>query len=277
MLAISSKGKNGAPDLDMGEMLKSGDWVAERKEDGIRAWMAPFGDGRIYSRTGHDLTYKFPEVTNPSSEWADVEIVATSRIFEDALFRESQTSVRQIEKAASDVPCIAVGFDLPERSGPWTERREHLNDTGLSVVHYFVDYQTTDFAKGQGYEGVVLKRRSAVYQPGKRSADWVKFKFTERYSCIAFGYSRGNGSRAHFGAIQLALLDADDTPIPVGRVGTGFTERQIGILKERLDRGEPFVIDVECLKFTSGRQLRQPVFRGVRNDVELSACTFDQH
>jgi bifunctional non-homologous end joining protein LigD len=126
-----------------------------------------------------------------------------------------------------------------------------------------------------GMEGVIAKRVNGRYQPGKRSTDWVKFRVTRRISCIASGYSPGNGSRAHFGALHLALIK-DGEVVPVGRTGSGFTEKQTHDLKARLDAGEFFVVEIEAANRTSADQLRFPTFRGIRKDKAIHECTFDQ-
>jgi bifunctional non-homologous end joining protein LigD len=126
-----------------------------------------------------------------------------------------------------------------------------------------------------GMEGVIAKRAGSLYHPGRRSPDWIKFKALHRVSCVPTAYERGEGSRSHFGAMHLAMVGPTG-PVPVGRVGTGFTEREITDLKGRIDRGELFVVEIECLNVTKGGVLRFPVYKGVRSDLSPLDATIDQ-
>lgn len=277
MLAIASTGASGRHPVDVRKLVETGDWILDAKLDGVRAWLMP--DGRILNRKGVDVTYKFPDVVTPASEIVDGEIVAADGTFETTLIRESQENRSTIRRLAESSPCHFVAFDLPERDDPYSERRRRLvADAGPALMAITpMGYDADFIAKVQevGLEGVIAKRLASKYQYGKRSADWVKHVFTKRVSCIAFGYSPGHGSRVHFGAMHLALLQ-DGLPVPVGRTGSGFTERQTHDLKARLDAGDYFVAEVEYRNLTSGKQLRFPTFRGIRTDVDIENCTYDQ-
>lgn len=279
MLAISNTGSSGRNPIDVRVLLGTGGgWVADTKLDGMRAWLLP--DGRILNRKGEDVTRVFPEISWPKGEWLDVEIMALDGNFETILRREGLVSPAKIRGAASNDPCTFVAFDMPalfEQS--WDDRRDHLDRLAL---HH--DFETTtayggthllDATLEMGMEGVIAKRRASRYQYGKRSADWVKHKHVKRISCIAYGYEPGNGSRAHFGAMLIALIQ-DGKVVPVGKTGSGFTERQILRLKDRLDSEESFPVEIEYLNVTSGGVLRFPVYRGTRTDVAITDCTYDQ-
>lgn len=59
----------------------------------------------------------------------------------------------------------------------------------------------------RGGEGLILKRRSAIYHPGKRSPDWVKIKkrLTAALSVVGFEESRGEiQNRGQFAIVKLA-------------------------------------------------------------------------
>lgn len=276
MLAISNTGASGRPVQDLRALVLDRGWVVDVKLDGIRAIVDV--DGRIYNRRGADITYKFPEISNPTGYVLDGEIVAQDGTFESTLLRESQANRGHIQRLAETKPCVFVAFDLPLVDAVYTVRRFALRS--LATTHGLPatpTSQSTDFIEQvfmAGAEGVVIKRAASKYQPGKRSGDWIKWKATRRISCIASGYSPGNGSRAHFGALHLALIKGDEV-VSVGRTGSGFTERQTHELKARLDRGEFLVVEIEYLSFT-GNALRFPVFRGVRTDVAIAECVWSQ-
>lgn len=279
MLAIASTGASGRSEVEVNKLLESGDWVADTKLDGIRAVIS---ERRIFNRTGVDITHKYPEIPEvvlKASELVilDGEIVAEDGTFESALTRDSQENRSKILGMVITYPVRFVAFDLPAFSGPWMHRRnclETMSLGGIDITPVGSDAAFVQAVRDAGMEGVILKRRSSRYQP-KRSADWIKHKFTERITCIAYGYEPGNGSRSHFGAMLIALI-RDGEAVPIGRVGSGFTERQTHELKARLDAGAFFPVEVEALNRTSGFQLRFPVFRGVRTDKTVEECTWDQ-
>ena len=275
MLASASTATSNRQAIDVRKLVETGDWILDQKIDGVRAWLMP--GGRILNRKGVDVTYKFPEVVTDVSEIVDGEIIAYDATFETTLVRESQENRGQIRRLAESAPCRLLAFDLPERDDTYEVRRRRLIEDysmfGVTEVGHQVEF--IDWIRDAGGEGVIAKRRGSMYQFGKRSQDWIKHKFVRRISCIGFAYSQGNGSRAHFGALRLALLK-DGVPVEVGRTGSGFTDRETHHLKARLDASEYFVAEVEFLNVTSGGQLRFPVYRGIRGDVSLDDCTYEQ-
>src|SRR5262249_12005453 len=48
-----------------------------------------------------------------------------------------------------------------------------------------------------GLEGLVAKRRSSLYESGRRSGAWVKFKITKSQEFAVGGYTLPEGSRSH--------------------------------------------------------------------------------
>jgi bifunctional non-homologous end joining protein LigD len=94
-----------------------------------------------------------------------------------------------------------------------------------------------------GHEGVALKRKGVPYPRG-RSNDWVKIKLTRSASCIVVGATAGEGSRAdRFGALELALMDGTDI-VRIGKVGSGFSKRDVDECYLAVQVGDPFVVDV---------------------------------
>lgn len=262
------------------------------KLDGVRALL--YWDGkavRLMNRNSVDITNRYPDVVSQFPQLAgplilDGEIVARDNSFESIAIRDRQTNARSVAAAAAKMPAFFIAFDVLRVASsedmtrrPWIDRRNVL--TALGQLHGF---DTTPWTKDaalfklcrqKGLEGVIAKRLTSTYQPGRRSADWVKFKCTHRVSCVPVGYETGTGSRSRFGAMHLAMVGPTG-PVMVGRVGTGFTEREIDELKARLDRGELFVVEIETLNVTKGGQLRFPVYKGIRADLSPTEATIDQ-
>jgi bifunctional non-homologous end joining protein LigD len=144
----------------------------------------------------------------------------------------------------------------------------------------------------QGLEGVVSKRRTSSYQPGRRSPDWVKLANRRVQSCLVGGWRPEVGSDQRLGALLVGVPHgSDDGSLDyVGRVGSGISGRSAATLTgllaplarptspfaaelPRLDaRGSNWtqpqvVVEVEYLGRTEANRLRAPTYRGLRRDL----------
>jgi ATP-dependent DNA ligase len=130
-------------------------------------------------------------------------------------------------------------------------------------------------AEKDGYEGIIVKDLKSPYRPGKRSSDWKKIKFVDSCSALVVGIEPSQGSRP-FGALRVAVLEADGQIVEVGTVGSGFSDKDFVEIKEYiLTSLKPLIIEVEYLDFPDKR-LRQPVYKGIRRDLMLSDCSMSQ-
>jgi bifunctional non-homologous end joining protein LigD len=74
-------------------------------------------------------------------------------------------------------------------------------------------------AKEFGLEGLVAKRKTSVYESGRRSGAWVKFKITKAQEFVIGGYTFPEGVRSHFGSLPVGYHSPDGLRF-AGRVGT---------------------------------------------------------
>lgn len=262
----------------------------DTKIDGVRGILR--FDGKrvsITNRNGVDITGRFPElsVKLPCPMELDGEVVARDNSFESTAIRDK--NARPTDAMIEAIPVTYVAFDVLNLDGndrshlAWSTRRQMLDvleaslaSVGMTVSTYSLKASFYDTVVSLGLEGVIAKRLDQPYAPGKRSSGWVKFKATQRVTAIAVGYEPGTGARSHFGAMNLVMLDANRQPVNVGKVGTGFTERQMLDLKQSLDAGQPLLVEIECLNVTKTGVLRFPVFRGQRTDLGLLDATTKQ-
>jgi len=116
--------------------------------------------------------------------------------------------------------------------------------------------------KEEGQEGVVFKRIDASYVPGRPNSggDQYKFKFVETASVVV---TAKNGKRS----VRMGLYDgerlvsAGNVTIPVGQ--------------EIPEVGQ--IVEVRYLyAFPESGALFQPVYLGVRDDIEEIECTVAQ-
>jgi ATP-dependent DNA ligase len=141
-----------------------------------------------------------------------------------------------------------------------------------------------------GLEGVMSKRRTSAYLPGKRSDAWLKIKTTQTRECAIIGYTQGEGDRAtRFGALHLAQASGGDLKY-LGKVGSGFDEHALTAVWAELKKltrisrpikqrpvddaqsiwVEPTLVsEVQFASLTKDGMLREPVFVRLRPDLTL--------
>lgn len=280
------------------DILVDRGWSFELKYDGVRCAAVRPADGsplRLYSRTGQDITDRFPEVVDslqlrPDSAF-DGELVAHDLQFNTIARRVQARSAPLIRRYAQEHPAHFVAFDVlalgwgPQgRPLQWV-RREILTCAhqgglrGITIPHIAPQSQDGramwEFVKDNGLEGLIAKHPKAKYEP-RRSPAWIKLKTVRTLSAVVVGAEPGEGSRAGtVGALRLALV-GDDGPVEIGKVGTGMTERDLRELGQLLREGKPFVVDVQHAGVTPDGRLRFPSYRGLRTDVEPIACSLSQ-
>lgn len=268
-------------------------WLFDIKLDGVRT--LAFWDGQgltLRNRSGRDVTHRYPDLSaafdmlNLPPVVLDGEIVAQSGSFQDTARRDKQTKPADVAAAMRLIPVSFIAFDVLYLDGDgdlrhqsYQHRRNALDCLPLgglvtkSVVS--PDPGFFDLVKEQGMEGVIAKNPRSTYRAG-RFSDWTKFKALRSLTAVGIGYERGEGARAHFGAMFLALHDGAGQWVRIGRVGTGFTAREIDHLKAELDGGRPVVVEIECLNKSKDGQLRFPVYKGLRTDQSVADATLDQ-
>ncbi len=147
----------------------------------------------------------------------------------------------------------------------------------------------------KGLEGIVGKRADSPYVAG-RSAQWIKVKSTEEIDAVVGGWTEPRAGRQYFGSLLLGLYDGKSLRF-IGHVGTGFTadvqKRIHGALRPLAARRAPFaeipetnepahwtkpklIARVRYGGWTSAGRLREPVFLGLRADIEPSDCRFER-
>lgn len=212
------------------------------------------------------------------------------------------------ERVALARPVTYMAFDLlrlygvPLLDRPLLERRatlERLDTTAVATLELsptYTDGPALFAATGaRGMEGVVAKRRDGTYRPGLRSPGWVKTTHRRTQACLVGGWRpEGAGTpkvnARRVGALLLGVPSVDGALRFAGRVGSGLasasaqrtlTGRLADVdaspFAERLPRPDAagarwcrpdVVVEVSHLGWTDAGKLRQPVFRGVRDDLE---------
>ncbi len=296
--------------LDDGGDDRLSEWAFEMKWDGIRAIAEVSGGAiRLVSRNGIDVTATYPELDVlgdlVGSAVLDGEIVAMNKAgrpdFGLLQQRMGVTKAAEISQLVKRVPVQLLLFDILELDGrslvklTYEERRalleQHVNPKGAVQVPpaFEGDITAAMRTSGQlGLEGVVGKRRDSTYTPGRRSRSWLKVKHLRTQEVVVGGWRPGSGNRAsRVGSLLLGIPDGNGLRY-VGRVGTGFSQRDLDAITRRLTgiprKSSPFIElpaadardaqfvtpryvgEVEFSEWTPTGKLRHPVWRGWRAD-----------
>jgi bifunctional non-homologous end joining protein LigD len=290
------------------------DWGVEVKWDGVRtiAYCRP-GRLELQTRNLNAVTASYPEVRRLSRQLGardavlDGELVAFDEdgrpSFERLQQRIHQTDDGVIRRRMKSHPVTYVIFDLlyldrrDLMDEPYRDRRELLEGLGLEGQ----SWQTPGYSVGHAkellaaaaereLEGIVLKRLDSRYAPGKRTGSWLKVKNLGRQEFVIGGWLPGEGRRkGTLGALLLGYHDPEGDGKAelryAGKVGTGFSERDLRELLERLRplardsnpfgrRGpkgahyvEPVLVaEVEYRELTHEGMIRHGSFKGLRED-----------
>ena len=266
------------------------DWVFERKLDGFRFLAFVDGDdAKLLTR--NKIRHRHPAVEDalvaqPVTDFVvDGEMVAGKR-------RPGAPG------RGGDAGSLYAVFDVLRFDGydvthlPLYARKQLLSHFEWREPLYLVEplpeggLEAYERACGQGWEGVIAKRRDAPYEH-KRSKQWLKMKCDASQEFVVGGFTDPSGKRVGFGALLVGYYDGDDF-VYAGKLGTGFdTEfllrmhkllQSIEIDAPPFTRGsdlpkkgahwvEPeIVVDAAFMEWTSEGKLRHPRFVRVRVD-----------
>ncbi|HET9217004.1 MAG TPA: DNA ligase D [Terriglobia bacterium] len=219
------------------------------------------------------------------------------------------TRARDIAEADERIPVHFYAFDLLYLNGfdlthfPLEQRKSVLRKlipTNGGWVRYndHIEERGIDFFKAvsaRQLEGIVAKHRESPYQQ-TRSRYWLKIKTQHTDHFVIGGFTPPEGSRKYFGALLLGLYNKDGQLIHVGRAGGGFDDATLKDIWKKLEpliiAKSPFkeipkeirrstwvqpklVCEVRFGEWTSAKQLRAPIFQGLRDDIDASDCTFE--
>ncbi|HUZ84414.1 MAG TPA: DNA ligase D, partial [Gaiellales bacterium] len=209
------------------------------------------------------------------------------------------TDPSRVARLAHEHPAVYVVFDLLHLDGrdltglPYDRRREALAQLAPNAPGWrapdalFGDPQVlVEVSREHGLEGLIAKRRDAAYLPGRRSSVWRKLKNVHRQEFVIGGYTAGAGRRAGTVGSLLVGVYRDGELRYAGRVGSGLGDAELDRLSRLLaaraaDRspfvGRPpagsrfvrpeLVCECEFSGWTAAALLRQPSYRGLRDDV----------
>ncbi len=224
-------------------------WLHEHKLDGYRVFCRiDRGTVRLLTRRGKDWTNRFRAIASAA---VDLPVVRALLDGEVVVLGEGGVSIFQaLQNATSHEGTdnlIYVAFDLLHLNGydlrdVLLVRRKDALAAILRSSGRTIRY--SDHAEGNGeaiyqraceygLEGIVSKQKNGLYQPG-RGGGWLKAKCVARQEFVIGGFTYPRRSRHGIGALLLGVYDGSGRLVYTGRVGTGFSQKALKELRDRL-------------------------------------------
>ncbi|UYO40524.1 ATP-dependent DNA ligase [Rhodopseudomonas palustris] len=248
--------------------MNPADYIAEWKWDGIRVQAVSgqneHGDAvvRLYSRSGEDITMSFPDLLPslrlPGAIDGELLVLRDKRVQSFNVLQQRLNRKSVTPKLTKDYPIHLRAYDLlgdgddDLRTQPFAERRARLETfiarlddpkVDLSPIITFDDWEGLRAARrdpasaGAGLdadavEGVMLKRRDALYLPGRPKGQWWKWKHDPHIIDAVLMYAqRGHGKRSSYYSDYTFGVwtdgDGGDQLVPVGKAYFGFTDEEL--------------------------------------------------
>jgi bifunctional non-homologous end joining protein LigD len=208
-------------------------WSYEIKLDGYRCLALRDESGvRLYSRKRNLLNSRFPTIVKALERMEPGMIFDGELVALDDNGRPSFNLLQNFRFTAKQIHFYA--FDLlAQRNknlmGLALEKRRELLAVRLENIaapirmSESIDGSPQDIvvaAKKLSLEGIIAKRKDSIYQPGKRSRAWLKYKINKVQPFVIGGYTPGNS----FDALIVGYYEGDHL-MYAAKVRNGFVPR----------------------------------------------------
>ena len=216
------------------ELPAGNEWLYEVKFDGYRCLAGRDARGvTLWSRRGNLFTKQFPQIAQaceqlPPNTLVDGEIVA--------LDESGRVSFNLLQHHRSKAQALVFyAFDVLIYRGrsvldvPLYFRRQVLHrifeDSNAAPIGLSesIEAGPTDLmrvVKEFDFEGIVAKRRDSLYESGKRTGVWVKYKVNKSQEFVIGGYTPGHP----FDALIVGYYEGDKLYY-AAKVRNGFVPR----------------------------------------------------
>lgn len=214
-------------------------WQYEIKWDGYRAISyLNKGSVDIVSRNNKSFKQSYYPVNEALESWkinavVDGEIVVVNKK------GRADFAALQEWRSEADGQLRYYVFDLLWLEGhdltglPLSERTlilKQLIPPGNELIQFSASFDTTGttfFKQAQklGLEGIMAKKKDSIYEPGKRTKNWLKIKTEKTQEVVIAGYTKNEGTNKQFSSLLLGIYENKQLQY-IGPVGTGFTRQQ---------------------------------------------------
>jgi DNA ligase-1 len=249
-----------AVETDPSELGNIHDWQAEWKWDGIRGQLIKRQDELfIWSRGEELLTAQFPELHAlamqlPNGVAMDGELIvlnpnAAPKHIEPLPFSLLQTRISRkniSKKQLIEAPVSFIAYDLLEydykdiRDTTLRDRRSLLQQMVQELDHpllklspvieannwHALALQRSD-ARQNGSEGIMLKKKNAVYQVGRKKGDWWKWKIDPlTIDAVLIYAQKGHGRRSNLYTDYTFAVSDGEKLVPFTKAYSGLTDKE---------------------------------------------------
>lgn len=286
------------------DRLTADQWAFEGKFDGYRMLVeANHGTLHLQTRNGRDVTAEYPQLQPLAAALADHDVILDGKVV--ALDSHGVPNFSEMQNRARASRIEFWAFDILSLDGRsllrvrYRDRRKLLEALAAGtdlIVPPLLDGNGPEalaYSRRRKWEGVVAKKWDSTYQSGKRSSAWIKDKNWNTQEAVIGGWRKGEGGRSSgIGALLLGIPEGGGLRF-IGRVGTGFSEKDLVSLKAilapmqtdqspftpALPRREAMDVtyvrpelvgEVRYGEMTSDGRLRHPSWRGLRPDKNPS-------
>lgn len=279
------------------------DFIHEIKWDGYRV-LAYYSDGyvQLQSRGGLSLNGRFPTIVGALRQLRKPVVLDGEVVSLDQEGRPNFSLLQQQPEVGSLRYIVFDLLHLGEKSVcafTWRERRtlldEQCHDLALITISplLFPDaLSSLEFARENGLEGIVSKKETSIYLPGKRSTLWRKQKIKRTLDCVVVGVRLGE---KRVRSLCAGMYGENGKLCYVGNVGSGLNFSELQFLEQATallsiphcpvvnppETDETYtwfkphlVAEIEFLEFTPQLRLRHPVFSRFRFDKRAVECRF---
>lgn len=305
--------------LSVSKLPAGSDWVYEIKLDGYRAVAIKVdGEVSLYSRQHKSFNSKYPLIVEALENLPDGTVLDGEIVALDDAGRPVFDRLQNVRSEADNIHYFV--FDLlcykyqDTTRLPLIERRKLMKSvlkfkTPRVVVSEYVEATAEDIlaaVRKSGLEGIIGKRRGSIYEPGKRSGAWIKYRVNRGQELVVGGYVPG----AHGLDSIIVGYFREDKLTFVGKVRNGFvpaSRRQVfaklrplviaecpfknlpemhrsrwgeGLTKDKMKEcvwvRPEIVAQIEFLEWTERGHLRLSKFARLREDKEARSVVKEE-
>jgi len=287
------------------EAFSNPSWIYEIKLDGYRIQgYRHKEESNLLSRNGINYNAEFDVIHDELKHIPGEYVIDGEMVVLDEEGKSRFQLLQNLEKKNKDHLFYYI-FDIYWLNGynlftlPLLERKKLLQQV-LPKDNPRIKY--CDHVVGKGIEffeqlkaieleGMIAKKVDSRYYPGKRSPDWIKVKTEKSQEVVICGYTPPKGLRGYFGSLVMAVNEGKKLRY-AGKVGTGFTERLLKEVHEKMQVRETskpvlpdaglkevtwvkpeLVAEVKFSEWTDEKSMRHPRFKGLRKDKKEKEIT----
>lgn len=287
------------------------EYIYELKLDGVRCIV--YADGEyleIRNKRNVRLLPKFPEL-NGIQKQIKKKCILDGELY---IFKDGRTDFSEIQRRAlmnggsfktellaKKLPASFTAFDVLYCDGeditkkPLMERKKILDklireNDRITISRYIENdgIALYNLTKEKDLEGIVAKKKDSKYFFGKRTKEWIKCKNMIEIDYVITGYIHKDNNMV---SLVLGLYDGKKLiykgHATLGaslsyvrdhsKVAGGCPFNEIPEGNERANWIQPHLVGtVKFMEFTASGGMRQPVFKGYRDDKKPIDCTIKQ-